>query len=149
MPLIPEGYFNAAREAVVKESVGMASAQGGELREIPKGHLFSPEEAAARRMWAEQFIATFKGVARAAGYGIFVGGSLVRDIDLVAVPWREPMQFKTPDLWVLDLHHTMGLIHGNHGHTIHGHRWFSLWDPAHPDHQIDLKIIMPAGAQAA
>ncbi len=110
--------------------------------------MFSPEDAASRKMWAEQFISTFKGVARAAGYGIFVGGSLIRDIDLVAVPWREPMRFKTPDLWVLELHHTMGLVFGNHGHTLHGHRWFALWDPAHPDHQIDLKIILPAAPRA-
>jgi len=115
-----------------------------EYREIPKGHLFTPGEAAKRRMWAEYWLSTFKGVARAAGYGVFVSGSLVRDIDVVAVPWRQPLQFKTPDLWVLDLHHTMGTIMGNHGYTVHGHRWFALWDRHHPDHQIDLKVILPA-----
>lgn len=115
-----------------------------EYIEIPKGHLFSPEEAARRKLWAEYWVSMFKGVARAAGYGVFVSGSLVRDIDVVAVPWCEPMPFKTPDLWVLSLVHSMGLTMGNHGHTLHGHRWFALWDKHHPDHQIDLKIILPA-----
>lgn len=114
-----------------------------EFIEIPKGYLFSPDEAARRKMWAEYFIGQFRGVARAEGYGLFAGGSLVRDIDLVAVPWRNPLGHATPDLWVLSLHHSMGLIFGNHGETVYGHQWWAMWDPKHPDHQIDLKIIKP------
>jgi hypothetical protein len=118
-----------------------------EFVEIPKGHLFSPEEAAKRRLWAEYWVGIFKGVAHAAGYGVFVGGSMVRDIDIVCVPWRDPMPFKTPDLFVLSLCHSMGITFGNHGHTLHGHQWWALWDKDHPDHQIDLKIMLPAASR--
>lgn len=112
--------------------------------EIPKGHLFTPEEAARRKMWAQYFVGIFTGVARAHGYGLFAGGSMVRDIDLVAVPWRQPLPEKHPDSFVLQLVHDLGLTMGNRGTTLYGHRWYALWDQNHPDQQIDLKVIMPA-----
>jgi len=115
-----------------------------EYKEIPKGHLFSPDEAARRKLWALQFIGTATGVFRARGYGLFVGGSLVRDIDLVAVPWRQPQDFKHPDSLVLQLVHDLGVTMGNRGTTLFGHHWYALWDRNHPDHQIDLKVVMPA-----
>ena len=116
---------------------------GPEYIEIPKGHLFSPEEAERRKLWAEYWFSNFKGVARANGYGAFIGGSMVRDIDVVIVPWVDPMD-QTPDEFVLSLVHTMNMTFGNHGYTLNGHRWFALWDKDHPDQQIDLKIIRKA-----
>jgi hypothetical protein len=81
-------------------------------------------------------------VARGLGYGIFQGGSLVRDIDLVAVPWQNPTA-KQATSFVLDLCTRLNLQMGNYGKTLFGHKWFALWDRAHPDHQIDLKVILP------
>lgn len=111
--------------------------------ELPKDHQFSPEEAAARKLWAESFASKFAGAARAYGYGVFRGGTMVRDIDLVAVPWRQPMPHKTPDLFVLDMCHAFPLQMGNYGTTLHGHRWYALWESSHRDHQIDLKVVVP------
>lgn len=113
--------------------------------EIPKGHLFSPDEAARRKLWAEYWFGIFRGVARAHGYGAFIGGSMVRDIDVVIVPWKLPMK-ETPVEFVLSLVHSMGITMGNHGETLHGHQWFAIWDKEHPDQQIDLKVILPAVA---
>ena len=42
-----------------------------------------------RREGWEAVVAAARGVAREHGYGLGVHGSLVRDIDLIAVPWRE------------------------------------------------------------
>jgi hypothetical protein len=33
---------------------------------------------------------------------------------------------------------------GNHGETIFGHRWYALWHRDPRDHQIDLKVMLPA-----
>lgn len=115
----------------------------GDYVERPKDYPFSSEEADARKRWALDFIPKFAGVARGFGYGVFSGGSLVRDIDLVAVPWLDPLPHKTPDLFVVDVCVTLALQMGNRGVTVHGHRWYALWDQAHRDHQIDLKVIMP------
>lgn len=114
-----------------------------EFIETPKGHLFSPDEAARRKLWAEQWFSNFKGVARAHGYGAFIGGSMVRDIDVVIVPWKIPMKL-SPVEFVLSLVHSMNMAMGNHGETLHGHQWFALWDTNHPDQQIDLKVILSA-----
>lgn len=112
--------------------------------EIPKGHMFSPDEAASRTLWARRFIAEFTGVSRGLGYGVFCGGSLIRDIDLVAVPWRSGPKFLRATEFILELIHCLPLTMGNHGTTLFGHKWFALWDKHHPDHQIDLKVMMPA-----
>lgn len=112
--------------------------------ELPKDHLFTPEQAETRKRWALEFIPKFAGVARALGYGVFHGGTLVRDIDLVAVPWRDPLSHETTDLFVLELCHSLPLMMGNRGRALHGHRWYALWDMNHRDHQIDLKVILPA-----
>lgn len=119
-----------------------------EFIELPKSHLFSPEEAAARKLWARRFVSEITGVSRGLGYGLFHGGSLIRDIDLVAVPWSAGKRSLSHTEFVLELHHVMGLVMGNHGETLFGHRWYALWHPAHPDHQIDLKVILPALAAA-
>lgn len=111
--------------------------------ELPKDHIFTADERERRREWALRFIPQIAGVARGMGYGIFHGGSLIRDIDLVAVPWQSPTA-KKPDIFALDLCMRMNLQFGNHGYTLFGHRWFALWDRGHRDHQIDLKIILPA-----
>lgn len=113
-----------------------------EFVEIPKTYLFSPAEAAARKLWARRFITEITGVSRGLGYGMFHGGSLIRDIDLVAVPWAQPTA--QPHLeFVFSLIHALNLHMGNHGTTLFGHRWYALWHDAHRDHQIDLKIILP------
>lgn len=117
--------------------------------EIAKSHLFSPAEAAARELWARRFVTEITGVSRGLGYGLFHGGSLIRDIDLVAVPWRQgPHELKH---WpfVEGLIHSLNLHMGNHGETLFGHRWYALWHDAHRDHQIDLKVILPAIRMAA
>lgn len=111
--------------------------------ELPKDHVFSWRQAGMRRRWALEFIPKFAGAARGLGYGVFHGGTLVRDIDLVAVPWRVPAPPR-PVEFVLELCHCLQLAMGNHGQTLHGHQWFALWDQAHRDHQIDLKVILPA-----
>lgn len=112
--------------------------------EIPKTHLFSPAEAAAREMWARRFVTEITGVARGLGYGMFHGGSLIRDIDLVAVPWRDGQKFLTHVEFVLELCRCLPLEMGNHGKTLFGHRWYALWHVAHHDHQIDMKVILPS-----
>jgi hypothetical protein len=120
--------------------------------EIPKGHLFSPEEAAARELWARRFVTEITGVARGLGYGMFHGGSLIRDIDLVAVPWRggtwRGVSTELAHLdFVLALCHCLPLQLGHHGETLFGHRWYALWHRGHRDHQIDLKVMLPAARQ--
>lgn len=109
--------------------------------EIKKGHLFSPEEAAKRRFWAEEFADKFRGVARAYDYAIFRGGSMVRDLDLVALPWSghclQHLDF------VLEMRKCLHLEMGNHEPTVHGHYAYALWEPDHPTHQIDLKVVLP------
>lgn len=112
--------------------------------ELPKDHLFTAEQAEARKRWAMEFIPKFAGVARGLGYGVFVGGTLVRDIDLIALPWRDPLPQTSPDLFVLELCHCLPLMMGNRGETLYGHRWYALWETSHRDHQIDLKVILPA-----
>jgi hypothetical protein len=114
-----------------------------EFVELPKSRMFSPEEAAARLRWAMEFVPKFAGAARGLGYGVFHGGTLVRDIDLVAVPWQQPTA-KPADLFVVDMVHALNLQMGNRGDTIYGHRWYALWDRGHRDHQIDLKVVLPA-----
>ena len=111
--------------------------------ELPKDHIFTPQEAEARKRWALEFVPKFAGTARGLGYGVFQGGTLVRDIDLVAVPWQSPTA-KPPVEFVLDMCTRLNLQMGNHGKTLFGHSWFALWDVAHRDHQIDLKIIVEA-----
>src|SRR4051812_10804775 len=64
------------------------SDAGGEFIEIPKTHLFSPADAAARELWARRFITEFTGVSRGLGHGVFHGGSLIRNIDSDAVARR-------------------------------------------------------------
>lgn len=117
--------------------------------EMPKSHLWSPAEAAARELWARRFITEITGVARGLGYGMFHGGSLIRDIDLVAVPWRgKDGPLLTHVNFVLELCHCFPLQMGNHGETLFGHRWYALWHTAHRDHQIDLKIMLPAAEKS-
>src|ERR1043166_7226285 len=98
----------------------------GEFITLPKTHLFSPEDAVKRELWARRFVTEITGVARGLGYGLFHGGSLIRDIDLVAVPWRGPVN-KGPSFshieFVLELCHCFPLQMGNHGDTIYGHKW--------------------------
>jgi hypothetical protein len=115
-----------------------------DFSEIPKTHLFSPSEAAMRELWARRFVTEITGVARGLGYGMFHGGSLIRDIDLVAVPWRGGGKFLPDVEFVLELCHCLPLHMGNHGETLFGHRWYALWHDAHRDHQIDLKVMLPA-----
>lgn len=117
-----------------------------EFIELPKSHLFSPEDAAKRELWARRFVAEITGVARGLGYGMFSGGSLIRDIDLVAVPWRDGTRFLAHLDFVFELVHSLNLTMGNHGETLFGHRWYALWHKSHLDHQIDLKVILPASA---
>lgn len=117
---------------------------GEDFVELPKEYLFSPEEAAKREFWARRFITEITGVARGLGYGVFHGGSLIRDIDLVAVPWRQGLKELSHIQFVLELCHCLPLNMGNHGETLFGHRWYALWHTAHRDHQIDLKVILPA-----
>lgn len=131
------GDLRAAAEAVA------AFDACRECRELPKGHAFTPEEAAIRRAWAARFVTEITGVARGFGYGIATLGSMVRDVDLIAVPWQAPTA-KHPDAFVLDLVHALSLHMGNYGDTLFGHRRYALWADGHPDHQIDLKVILPA-----
>jgi hypothetical protein len=70
--------------------------------------------------WALEFIPKFAGAARAFGYGVFHGGTLVRDIDLVAVPWIQPLPHETTDAFVRELLHVLPLQLGNHGETLYG-----------------------------
>lgn len=114
-----------------------------EYIEIPKSHLFSPTDAEAREFWARRFIVEISGVARGLGYGMFHGGSLIRDIDLVAVPWRNGTKELGHLDFVLELMHCLPLRMGNYGETLFGHRWYALWHKDHRDHQIDLKVILP------
>jgi hypothetical protein len=113
--------------------------------------LWSPEEAAKRELWARRFITEFTGVSRGLGYGVFHGGSLIRDIDMIAMPWRsggshlksEGLKYLSHLDYVLELAMCLPLKMGNHGQTIFGHRWYALWHRDHPDHQIDLKVVLP------
>lgn len=112
--------------------------------ELPKSHLFSPAEAAARELWARRFVAEITGVSRGLGYGLFHGGSLIRDIDIVAVPWIDGPDAKEHLDFVFGLVRAFNLQMGNHGKTVHGHHWYALWHRGHIDHQIDLKVMLPA-----
>jgi|ERR1039458_624823 hypothetical protein len=120
----------------------MSERSAADFIEMPKSYLFSRAEAEARKLWARRFVTEITGVARGLGYGMFHGGSLIRDIDLVAVPWRGPTAMLHLD-FVFGLVHSLNLQMGNHGETLFGHRWYALWQVDHPDHQIDLKIILP------
>lgn len=115
----------------------------GSFVTFSKSHLFSPAEAAAREFWARRFITEFTGVSRGLGYGVFSGGSLIRDIDLVAVPWRDGPKFLTHLDYVLELMHCLPLQMGNHSDTLFGHKQYCLWETSHLDHQIDLKVMLP------
>lgn len=114
-----------------------------DFKEIPKTYLFSPAETSARKLWARRFVTEITGVSRGLGYGLFHGGSLIRDIDLVAVPWRRGHGELGHLDFVFGLVHSLNLHMGNHGETIFGHRWYALWHNAHRDHQIDLKVMLP------
>lgn len=106
-----------------------------------KSRLFHPHEAAARKRWALQLVGHLEGATRMLGYGLFHGGSMVRDLDLVAVPWSS--KALKPDEFVLELAGVFNFQMGNRGDTVGGHKWYALWDRNHPDHQIDLKVILP------
>jgi hypothetical protein len=119
-----------------------------EYKTIPKSYLFTKEEAEMRELWARRFITEFTGVSRGLGYGVFHGGSLIRDIDFIAMPWRSGVaQDRKYPLthveYVLELVHCLPLTMGNHGDTLFGHKWYALWHKDHKDHQIDLKIVLP------
>ncbi len=136
------GAQNIMRDMV--ECLEQARPTQTDFIELPKDHVFTPDQAEARKRWALEFIPKFAGVARALGYGVFQGGTLVRDIDMVAIPWRQQLSQETTDLFVLELCRSLPLMMGNRGTTIYGHRWYALWDMNHRDHQIDLKVILPA-----
>ena len=146
--LSPEGYSpsdDAHLKRVIArlvDVVGTLTATETDYIELPKDHVFTPAQAEARKRWALEFVPKLAGAARGLGYGVFQGGTLVRDIDLIAVPWRSDCV--TPVEFVVELCMCMTLQMGNHGKTISGHQWFALWDRAHRDHQIDLKVIGPA-----
>lgn len=71
---------------------------------------------------------------------------MIRDIDLVAVPWRDGQNRLDHLSFVLELCHCLPLVMGNHGTTLFGHKWYALWHKDHPDHQVDLKVILPVEA---
>jgi hypothetical protein len=114
------------------------------VAESAKSRLFSNAEAEGRKRWALELIQKLGGGFRMVGYGLFHGGTLVRDIDLVAVPWTDGKRLMPPDEIIVELVHRFGLTIGNRGETLNGHKWYALWHPDHPDHQIDLKVILPA-----
>lgn len=92
-------------------------------------------------------------VARDAGYAITVHGSLVQDIDLVAIPWIETA--KTPDYLVDRLAAVVASIVGRcnlyrtgtdrWADKPHGRRATTLLVYAHLDMhtQIDLSVVTP------
>lgn len=142
--------LQAARHvrSVMKQLVDVVqtlTATETDFIELPKDYVFTPEQAEARKRWAIEFVGKFTGAARGLGYGVFQGGTMVRDIDLVAVPWTQPSgKDLEPVEFVLELCRALNLQMGNHGTTLYGHQWYALWDLAHRDHQIDLKVILPA-----
>lgn len=84
-----------------------------EFIEIPKTRLWSPDEAEKRIFWARRFITEFTGISRGLGYGVFHGGSLIRDIDLIAMPWRDAGPKILDHVhYVLELCHCLPLAHG-------------------------------------
>lgn len=108
-------------------------------------HLFSPAEAAARELWAWRFVTETTGVARGLGYALFYGRSLVSDIDLLAITWRDRGTGNLTHVeFVLGLCHCFPLTMGNHGETNFDHCWYARWHKLHPKQQINLKVILPA-----
>src|ERR1039458_599609 len=89
----------------------MSERSAADFIEMPKSYLFSRAEAEARKLWARRFVTEITGVARGLGYGMFHGGSLIRDIDLVAVPWRGPTAMLHLD-FVFGLVHSLNLQNG-------------------------------------
>lgn len=80
--------------------------------EIAKDHVFSLEEAEQRKRWALEFVPKIAGVARGLGYGIFHGGTLIRDIDLIAMPWRDGPEALPHLDFVFGLIHSLNLQMG-------------------------------------
>lgn len=111
----------------------------------PKGQRYTADEEAERIRWALRFIARLEGVGQGLGYGIFHGGSLIRDIDVVAIPWREgPGDTGEPWDFICGLIASMNLHLGDRHETLFGHHATTLWAPGRPDHPIDLKVMRRA-----
>lgn len=119
--------------------------QASERVRLPKGHIFTSSEEARRIAWARRLIARLEGVGQGLGYGIFHGGTLVRDIDIVAVPWSEDSQHRgVPFDFMSGLAAAFpGAYWESSGDTLFGHAAYILWMPGHPDHPIDLKVMRP------
>jgi len=114
-------------------------------------------QAAALRRAEASFIATaleellppIREVARSCGYAIAVHGSLARDIDLIACPWREGAS--EPDELVAAI---VGVVagvfgrcrqNGDAGNKPHGRRAYTLIHAGHIG-EIDLSVMPRIGA---
>ena len=112
-----------------------------------KGYPWTAEEEERRVKRARRLITRLEGVGQGLGYGVFHGGTLVRDIDVVAVPWQSPTCDEGPSALLSALTHRMGLHWRGSTKTVYGHTAATLWEPAYPDHPIDLKVMGPAVAR--
>lgn len=112
-----------------------------------KGHAYTADEEAARREHADEVFGLFTDVANRVGYAIARHGTQIRDIDLVAIPWTP--EAISPTELVLQLCSRLVLTMGHYSYDKpHGRAAFAMWEPAWPDHQIDLSV-MPIAPRVA
>lgn len=104
----------------------------------------SEEHMRQARHHCDVLLPALREVARSCGYAIAVHGSLERDIDLIAVPWRD-MEM-TPEYLVDKLFGVVSAIFHTaelRGPDIkpHGRRAWSMHFCGH--HYVDLSVISP------
>lgn len=104
----------------------------------------SEEHMRQARHYCDVLLPALREVARSCGYAIAVHGSLARDIDLVAIPWRD-MEM-SPEHLVGDLVRVVEAVFGSANVTApepkpHGRKAWSIHFCG--AHYIDLSVMPP------
>jgi hypothetical protein len=104
----------------------------------------SEEHSRQARHYCDILLPALREVARQCGYAIAVHGSLERDIDLIAIPWRENEM--TTEYLIEKLHGVVQAVLGpvtldDAAKKPHGRKALTMRFCGH--HYIDLSVMPP------
>jgi hypothetical protein len=106
---------------------------------LPKGTYFTEEEKQERIKNADALYNLMKPIAEKLGYVLFIHGSKVRDIDLVAVPWYPDSQ--PPEKLVKKLCQNFNMIVAKQEQRPHNRYSYGMFKKGWRDHVIDLSVF--------